>query len=131
MTHHREEYRVEGLAEPLSHYTDAVEAGGLLFVSGIVPVDGAGRLVGETAEEQARQVFRNMELVLKAAGCGFGDVVKVTLFLLDVNDRAAINPVRQELFGESRPASTLVEVSALAVAGARLEIEAVAAIPGR
>jgi 2-iminobutanoate/2-iminopropanoate deaminase len=131
MTHHREEYRVEGLAEPLSHYTDAVAAGGLLFVSGIVPVDGAGRLVGETAEEQARQVFRNMELVLKAAGCGFGDVVKVTLFLLDVNDRAAINPVRQELFGESRPASTLVEVSALAVAGARLEIEAVAAFPGR
>ena len=70
-----------------------------------------------------------MELVLKAAGCSFADVVKVTHFLLDVNDRAAINPVRQELFGEARPASTLVEVSALAVPGALLEIEAVAAIP--
>jgi 2-iminobutanoate/2-iminopropanoate deaminase len=131
VTHHREEYRVEGLAEPLSHYTDAVAAGGLLFVSGIVPIDAEGRLVGETAVEQARQVFRNMELVLKAAGCGFADVVKVTHFLLDVNDRAAINPVRQELFGEARPASTLVEVSALAVPGAKLEIEAVAAIPER
>jgi 2-iminobutanoate/2-iminopropanoate deaminase len=130
VSHHREEFRVEGLAEPLSHYTDAVRAGGLLFVSGIVPVDEQGRLVGEDVVAQARQVFRNMELVLKAAGCGFGDVVKVTLFLLDVNDRAAINPVRQELFGESRPASTLVEVSALAVPGALLEIEAVAAIPG-
>ncbi len=127
--HHREEYRVEGLAEPISHYTDAVRAGGLLFLSGLVPVDEHGQLVGEDAAAQARQVFRNMELVLKAAGCDFGDVVKVTLFLLDVDDRAAINPVRQELFGETRPASTLVEVSALAVPGALLEIEAVAAIP--
>ena len=129
MSHHREEYRVAGLAEPLSHYTDAVQAGGLLFLSGLVPVDADGKLVGEDASEQARQVFRNMELVLKAAGCGFGDVVKVTHFLLDVNDRAAINPVRQEFFRDARPASTLVEVSALAVPGALLEIEAVAAIP--
>jgi 2-iminobutanoate/2-iminopropanoate deaminase len=127
--HHREEYRVEGLAEPLSHYTDAVKAGGLLFLSGIVPVDEHGQLVGDGAAEQARQVFRNMELVLKAAGCGFDDVVKVTHFLLDVDDRPAINPVRMEFFGKARPASTLVEVSALAVPGALLEIEAVAAIP--
>jgi 2-iminobutanoate/2-iminopropanoate deaminase len=129
MTHHREEYRVEGLAEPISHYTDAVRAGGLLFISGLVPVDAAGKLVGEDAAEQARQVFRNMELVLKAAGCGFDDVVKVVHYLLDVDDRPAINPVRKEFFGEARPASTLVEVSALAVPGALLEIEAVAAIP--
>jgi 2-iminobutanoate/2-iminopropanoate deaminase len=127
--HHREEYRVAGLAEPLSHYTDAVRAGGLLFVSGLVPVDDQGKLVGEDAGEQARQVFRNLELVLRAAGCGFGDVVKVTHYLLNVDDRPAINPVRQEFFGEARPASTLVEVSALAVPGALLEIEAIAAIP--
>jgi 2-iminobutanoate/2-iminopropanoate deaminase len=127
--HHREEYRVAGLAEPISHYTDAVKAGGLLFLSGLVPVDEQGALVGEDAAEQARQVFRNMELVLKAAGCGFDDVVKVTHFLLDIDDRPAINPVRMEFFGEARPASTLVEVSALAVPGALLEIEAVAAIP--
>ena len=127
--HDREEYRVEGLAEPLSHYTDAVKAGGLLFISGIVPVDEQGRLVGDDAAAQARQIFRNMELVLKAAGCSFDDVVKVTAFLLNVDDRPAINPVRMEFFGEARPASTLVEVSALAVPGALLEIEAVAAIP--
>jgi 2-iminobutanoate/2-iminopropanoate deaminase len=129
--HHREEYRVAGLAEPISHYTDAVKAGGLLFLSGLVPVDEQGALVGEDAAEQARQVFRNMELVLEAAGCGFDDVVKVTHFLLDIDDRPAINPVRMEFFGEARPASTLVEVSALAVPGALLEIEAVAAIPER
>ena len=127
--HHREEYRVEGLAEPISHYTDAVKAGGLLFLSGLVPVDEQGKLVGDDVAEQARQVFRNMELVLKAAGCGFEDVVKVTHYLLNVDDRPAINPVRMEFFGDARPASTLVEVSALAIPGALLEIEAVAAIP--
>jgi len=127
--HHREEYRVEGLAEPISHYTDAVRAGGLLFISGLVPVDEEGKIVGEDVAEQTRQIFRNMELVLKVAGCGFEDVVKVTHFLLNVDDRPAINPVRMEFFGEARPASTLVEVSALAVPGALLEIEAVAAIP--
>jgi 2-iminobutanoate/2-iminopropanoate deaminase len=127
--HHREEYRVEGLAEPISHYTDAVRAGGLLFISGLVPVDAEGKLVGEDVAEQTRQIFQNMELVLKAAGCGFGDVVKVTSYLLNVDDRPVINPVRKEFFGGARPASTLVEVSALAVPGALLEIEAVAAIP--
>lgn len=131
MSHHREEYRVEGMAEPLSHYTDAVRAGNLLFVSGIVPVDAGGKLVGEgDVTEQVRQVFRNMQLVLGAAGCGFDDVVKVVTFLLNIDDRPLINPVRMEFFGEARPASTLVEVSALAVPGALLEIEAVAAIPG-
>jgi 2-iminobutanoate/2-iminopropanoate deaminase len=130
VSRHREELRVAGLAEPISHYTDAVRAGGLLFCSGIVPVDEQGKVIGEDAAAQARQVFRNMELVLKAAGCGFEDVVKVTLFLLDAADRAAINPVREEFFGAARPASTLVEVPALAVPGALLEIEAVAALPG-
>ena len=126
----REEYRVEGLAEPISHYTDAVRAGNLLFISGIVPVDGEGKLVGEgDVAEQTRQIFRNMQLVLEAAGCGFDDVVKVVLYLLNVDERPAINPVRKEFFGEARPASTLVEVSALAMPGALLEIEAVAAIP--
>ena len=130
MTHHREELRVEGLAEPISHYTDAVTSGGLLFLSGIVPVDAEGRLVGEgDVVEQTRQVFRLMERVLRAGGCSFADVVKVTIFLLDIGDRARINPVRQEVFGDARPASTLVEVSALAVPGALLEIEAVAARP--
>ena len=127
----RREFRVPGQAEPISHYTDAVQAGGLLFVSGVVPVDGEGRLVGEgDVAEQARQVFRNMGEVLAAAGCGFEDVVKVTVYLVDVDDRPAINPVRREVFGETRPASTLVEVSRLAVPGALLEIEAVAAVPG-
>ena len=70
-----------------------------------------------------------MRTVLDAGGCGFEDVVKVTVFLTDIDDRPLINPVRQEVFGASRPASTLVEVPRLAVEGARVEIECVALVP--
>jgi len=126
----REEIRVEGLAEPISHFTDAVRAGDLLFVSGIVAVDGDGQLVGgDDVVAQARQVFQSMRAVLAAGGCGFEDVVKVTIFLTDVDDRPKINPVRQDVFGSTRPASTLVEVPRLAVEGAKVEIECVALVP--
>ena len=122
----RREIAVEGLAAPLSHYTDAVVADDTLYLSGILPVDAAGEIVGDEVVAQARQVFANMRQVLAAAGAEPGDVVKVTIYLLDVDDRPLINPVRQEFFGSARPASTLVEVSRLAVPGARLEVEAVA-----
>jgi reactive intermediate/imine deaminase len=123
----REEIRVPGLADPISHYTDAVRAGDLLFVSGFVPVDGEGRLVGgDDVVAQTRQVFANLAAVLAAAGATFADVVKVTVYLTHIEDRARINPVRQEIFGDTRPASTLVEVSALATPGAKVEIDAVA-----
>ena len=125
----REEFRVSGLSEPISHYTDAVRAGNLIFVSGVVPVDDDGGLVGGDVVAQARQVFANMGRVLATAGAGFGDVVKVTVFLTDVDDRPAINPVRQEIFGSARPASTLVEVGRLAIPGAKIEVEAVAVLP--
>jgi reactive intermediate/imine deaminase len=126
----REEIRVDGLAEPISHFTDAVRAGDLLFVSGVVAVDADGNLIGaEDVVAQTRQVFENLRRILEAGGCGFEDVVKVTVFLTDVDDRPRINPVRQEYFGDARPASTLVEVSRLAVPGAKVEIEAVALVP--
>lgn len=125
----RDEIRVDALAEPISHFTDAVRAGDLLFVSGIVAVDGAGTLVGGAdVVAQTRQVFENMRQVLSAAGCGFDDVVKVTIFLTDVGDRPLINPVRRDVFGDTRPASTLVEVPRLAVPGAKVEIECVALV---
>jgi reactive intermediate/imine deaminase len=127
----RQEYRVAGQAEPISHFTDAVRAGELLFVSGIVPVDESRELVGgDDVVAQARCVFENMRQVLAAAGCTFADVVKLTIFLTDVADRPLVNPVRQEVFGDTRPASTLVEVSALVIPGAKIEVEAVALVPG-
>lgn len=126
----REEIRVEGASEPISHYTDAVRFGDLLFVSGIAPFDGEGNVVGEgDVVAQTRQVLQNLLDALRTVGADMGDVLKVTVFLTDVNDRAAINPVRQEFFGDSRPASTLVEVSALVDPTMLVEIEAIAGIP--
>ena len=113
----------------LSHSADAVRAGGYVFVAGILPADETGALVGgDDVVAQARQTFENVGAVLTAGGSSFADVAKVTVFLTDVDDRAKINPVRQEFFGDARPASTLVEVSALAIPGAKIEVEAVAVV---
>ena len=126
----REEIRVESLAEPMSHFTDAVRAGGFLHVSGVIAVDGEGNLVGgDDVVAQTWQVLENMRAILEAGGCGFQDVVKVTIFLTDVDDRPLINPLRQEAFGSARPASTLVEVSRLVLPEAKVEIECVALVP--
>jgi reactive intermediate/imine deaminase len=126
----RTEIRVEALAPPFSHYTDAVRIGELLFVSGCIAVDGEGNLVGgDDVVAQTRQVFANLAAILEAAAASFADVAKVTVFLTDIDDRASINPVREEIFGATRPASTLVEVSRLVVPGAKVEIELVARVP--
>ena len=125
----RQEIRVAGLGEPIGHYTDAVRFGDLLFLSGVAPVDENLRVVGgDDVAAQARQVFLNMERLLKAAGAGFSDILKVTVYLTDVADRPKINPIRQEFFGETRPASTLIGVKALALPGMKIEIEAVAGL---
>ena len=125
----REELRVAGLAEPISHYTDAVRYGDLLFVSGVAPLDENSHLVGEgDVVMQTRQVFLNMKKILEAAGAGFEKILKVTVYLTDIADRIKINPVRQEFFGTSRPASTLIGVSELAITGMKVEIEAVVAV---
>jgi 2-iminobutanoate/2-iminopropanoate deaminase len=73
-------------------------------------------------------VFLNMKKILDAAGTGFDQVLKVTVYLTDVADRTKINPVRQEYFGAARPASTLIGVNALAIPGMKVEIEAVVAL---
>ena len=126
----REEFTVAGMAPPISHYCDAVRFGDLLFISGIVGVDERARVVGEgDAARQTRQIFENMKKVLDAAGASFADVLKVTVFLTDIDDRARINPVRQEFFGTARPASTLVEVSKLVRPDLLVEIEAVVGLP--
>lgn len=120
----------EQLPEPISHYTDGAVAGGFVWVSGMLALDATGALLGPgDVVRQAERVHENIAAVLARAGAGFEDVVKVTVYLRDIRDRAAVNTVRQRFFGESRPASTLVEVSAFVVAGALVEIDAVARIP--
>ena len=68
---------------------------------------------------------------MDAVGSDFSDILKVTVFLTDISDRAKINPVRQEFFGSSRPASTLVGVSELALPGMKIEIEAVVGLSAK
>ena len=125
----RQEYQVAGLPAAISHYTDAVRFGDLLFVSGLTAHDAEGRLVDGDAAVQTRRILENLSLVLSEAGATFADVLKVTVYLTDIGDRTLINPVREEFFGDFRPASTLVEVSALALPGMRVEIEAVVGLP--
>jgi 2-iminobutanoate/2-iminopropanoate deaminase len=125
----RREFRLPQLGEPISHYTDAVSFGQMLFVSGRVGIDPATQAFHPDVVDQARQVFSGIGQVLEAAGVSFADVLKVTVFLTDINDRVKINPVRQEFFGEYRPASTLVEVSRLARPEAKIEVEAIAGLP--
>lgn len=126
----RQEYRVKGLGEPISHYTDAVRFGDVLYVSGVAPTDEHQNVVGiGDAAAQARQIFVNLEKILKAAGAGFRDILKVTVYMTDVEERRLINPVRQEYFGDARPASTLIGVTSLAIPGMKVEIEAVVGLP--
>ena len=125
----RREFRLPELGEPVSHYTDAVSFGQLLFVSGRVGIDPESQKLPADVVDQARQVFSGIGQVLQAAGASFADVLKVTVFLTDINDRPKINPIRREFFGEHRPASTLVEVSRLVQPDAKVEVEAIAGIP--
>ena len=115
------------LAEPMGPYTDAVEAGGFHYISGMLPVNADGELVGTgDVIRQSEQVLDNVGAVLQATGATFGDVLRVGVYVRDMADRELINTVRRRYFGDARPASTLVEVSALANPDALVEIEAVA-----
>src|SRR4029453_3514828 len=105
----RQEILLPELGEPISHYTHAVRFGDLLFVSGIAPVDAGGQLVGgDDVAAQAQHVLAQLGRVLDAAGLGPRHVLKVTVYLTDINVRPKINPARQAFFGKTRPASTLV-----------------------
>jgi reactive intermediate/imine deaminase len=125
----RQEFRVDGLNEPISHYTDAVRFGDMLFVSGVAALDDSGRVTSDDVVIQAQQIFENLKRILDAAGADFSDVLKVTVFMTDVRDRTKINPLRQKFFGNSRPASTLIGVNELAVPGMKIEIEAIVGLP--
>ena len=122
-------FMVPGQPEPVSHYCHATRAGDRIWVSGTVGIAADGS-IPEDAVDQFRLALANLDAVLRAAGGAPEDVTKVTVFLTDIADRARINPLRQTYFGEHRPASTLVEVSALVLPALKVEIEAEAAVGG-
>ena len=120
------------LAEPVSHYTDAVVAGGFIFIAGMIADDATGALVGAgDVVAQTEQIFENIEAILARLDASIHDVVKLVVYVTDIDDRVAINTVRARRFGETRPTSTLVQVSALVNPDARIEIETVALVPTR
>lgn len=117
-----------GQPEPVSHYCHVTKAGNLIWVSGTVGMAADGSVPTDVVE-QFELAIANMDRCLKAAGAGAEHVVKVTVYLTDVADRRKINPIRQRYFGPNRPASTLVEVSALVLPNLKVEIEAQAVLP--
>lgn len=119
---------LDGQPAPVSHYCHVVRAGNHIWVSGTVGMAADGS-VPDGVVEQFDLAIRNLDASLKAAGGGAEHVVKVTVFLTDIDDRPLINPARQRYFGEHRPASTLVEVSALVLPKLKVEIEAQAVLP--
>ena len=126
MTGSRETFASDAAPRAIGPYAQAVAAGDLVFCSGQVGLDPAsGRLVlGGVAAETAR-ALENLAAVLSTAGLGLGDVVKTTVYLVDLADLAAVNEVYARHFLAPYPARATVGVAALP-AGARVEIEAVA-----
>jgi endoribonuclease L-PSP, putative len=113
---------------PVGPYNQAVRAGEWLYCSGQIPLDPAsGAMVGAgDVEAETRQVLRNLEAVLSAAGASATQVVRTTVFLADLNDFQAVNAIYAEMFGAGvSPARACVQVAALPK-GARVEIDCVA-----
>jgi 2-iminobutanoate/2-iminopropanoate deaminase len=123
-----ERLMVDGQPKPFSHYCHVVKAGNQIWVSGTVGIAADGS-IPDGVVEQFEIAIANMDACLKAVGAGAEHVVKVVVYLTDVDDRGKINPIRQRYFGAHRPASTLVEVSALVAPELKVEIEAQAVLP--
>ena len=111
--------------QAIGPYAQAIALDGLLFTSGQIPLTTAGEKVAGDIAAQTGQVFDNLEGILSSAGAALSDVVKVTVFMTDLGEFAAMNAVFAQRFGEHRPARSTVQVAALPT-GARVEIEAIA-----
>jgi 2-iminobutanoate/2-iminopropanoate deaminase len=109
-------------------YSQAVKCGSMLFCSGQIPLDPAtGEMVSGDVTVQAERVMNNIAAVLTAAGIGFDDVIKTTIFLVDMADFAAVNEVYGKRFPSHKPARSTVAVKSLP-RGALLEIEIIASL---
>ena len=109
--------------------SQAIRVGELLFVSGQAAIDQQGEIVGaRDFDEQAEQVFRNLQRVLEAGGSSLDRIVKVTIFLTDMANFPKIVELRGKWFTEPYPADSIVQVAALALPELELEIEAIAVV---
>ena len=124
----KEAIRTEAAPAPFqgAPYSQAIRAGGLLFVSGQVALQsGSSEPVSDAIGEQTEQVFANLRAILEAAGSSLDRIVKTTVYLTDLGDFQEMNEVYKQHVGELPPARATIEVSKLP-AGSRIEIEAIA-----
>ena len=120
-------FSAPGAAPPIGPYSPAVAISGFVFLSGQIPVDADGNVVGATAPEQARQAMDNLRGLVRNTGLSMSDVVKTTIFLTDMGDFAKVNEVYAKHIGNSRPARSTVAVAGLPK-GVQVEIECVARV---
>ncbi len=112
----------------LGPYSQALKAGGFVWCSGQIPINPATNTIeAATIEDQTRQAISNLKNVLEAAGTSLANVVKTTVFIKDMNDFAALNAVYAEMFGDTKPARSCVEVARLPK-DVKVEIECVASL---
>ena len=121
----------DGAPKAIGPYSQAISANGFLFTAGQIALDPVSmEIVAGDVAAQSEQVLKNLTAVLSAAGAGWSDVVKATVFLRDMADFAAMNAVYARVLGDARPARSTVAVAGLP-RDVRVEIELVAAIPTR
>jgi 2-iminobutanoate/2-iminopropanoate deaminase len=122
----RERVQTDQAPAAIGPYSQAIRAGGFVFVSGQIPIDPAtGQFVAGGVAEQTRQVLKNLSAVLEAAGSGLDKIVKTTVFLQDMKEFAEMNEVYATFFSDAPPARATVAAAGLP-RDARVEIEAVA-----
>ena len=104
----------ENAPKALGPYSQAIKANGMIYCSGQIPIDPAVNAVtAETIEDQTKQAITNLKNVLEKAGSSLSKVVKTTVFISDMNEFARLNAVYAELFGDTKPARSCVEVARL------------------
>ena len=127
----KQEVKTEKAPKAIGPYSQAIIAGGFVFVSGQIPlVPATGELNTGTTADQTRQVLQNLSAVLEAAGSSLADVVKATVYLKDMNDFAQMNAVYGEFFKSPFPARAAVEVARLPK-DVKVEVEAIALAKAR
>jgi 2-iminobutanoate/2-iminopropanoate deaminase len=122
----KDEVSTKGAPAAIGPYAQAVRAGQLVFLSGQIPLDPAtGQMVSGDIAAQTERVMKNLGAVLEAAGCGFANVVRTTIYLVDLADFARVNETYGRYFEPPYPARATVQVAALP-RGAHVEIDAIA-----